>query len=74
MVATWLYNRGGGSILVVVVWHGLSNAFGGSKAATSGSGALASVIWTCVVANGIVLVILELRALRHGRACVIGPG
>jgi hypothetical protein len=49
------------------------NAFGATKAATSGPGVLASVIWTFVVANAIVLVILELRARRHGAPSVIGP-
>ena len=32
-----------------------------------------SVIWTFVVANAIALVILELRAHRHGWPSVIGP-
>jgi len=33
VVATWLYNHTGGSILAIVVWHGLYDVASGTKAA-----------------------------------------
>lgn len=72
VVATWIYNHTAGSILAVAVWHGVYNALGATKAATAGPGTVAAVVSTCIMIQGIVLVVLELRARRHDRPSVLG--
>ncbi len=72
VVTAWLYNRTGGSVLAVAVWHGLYNGAGATAAATGGVGVLSAVVWTLVVGNAVVLLVLERRARRLGRPSVIG--
>jgi membrane protease YdiL (CAAX protease family) len=69
VVLTWLYNRPGSSILLVIVWHGLYNFVSGTQAAT---GLLAAVVSTLVMIQGVVLIVLELRARRR-RSSVLAP-
>ena len=55
IVFTWLYNSTGGSLLMVIVWHGVFNFTTASKA--SKAGILSAVISTLVMFWAIVVVV-----------------
>jgi membrane protease YdiL (CAAX protease family) len=70
VVLTWLYNGTGGSVLACAVWHGLFNLATGTAASNATIQAVTSAF---VYTQAFLLVGLELRARRRGRASVLGP-
>jgi membrane protease YdiL (CAAX protease family) len=70
VVLTWLYNRTGGSILLVAIWHATYNLISGTGAAT---GLLAATSTTLVSFLAVALVCLEIRARRRGDSSVLAP-
>lgn len=69
VVLSWLYNRSGGSIMLVAVWHASFNLISGTNAAT---GLLAITSNVLVISLALTLIALESRASRRG-ASVLGP-
>jgi len=70
VILAWLYNRSGGSILLVAMWHGLYNLAAGTQAA---SGMLAAVVSTLIMIQALLLIVCDLRARRRGQPSVLGP-
>jgi membrane protease YdiL (CAAX protease family) len=70
VVLSWLYNRSGGSILLVAIWHATYNLISGTEAAT---GLLAATSTTLVIALAVTLVGREIHASHRGGASVLAP-
>jgi membrane protease YdiL (CAAX protease family) len=63
----WLYNRSGGSIFIVAVWHTTYNLFAGTAAA---HGLVAAIVSTGVMAWALAIVAMELVKHRPRRGSV----
>jgi uncharacterized protein len=70
VVLTWVYNQSGRQHLAGRRLARLYNFVSGTQAAT---GMVAAVVSTLVMIQGVLLIILEVRARRHGRPSVLGP-
>ena len=70
LILTWLYNRSGGSILIVALWHGTYNLVSGTVAA---HGLIAAIVSAFVMIQALTLVGLDVHARLHGKTSVIGP-
>jgi uncharacterized protein len=70
VVLAWLYNRSGGSILLVAVWHAGYNLV---SATAIGAGFLGAASTVLVILGATVLVVLELVRTRSGRSSVLLP-
>ncbi|BCK56046.1 CPBP family intramembrane glutamic endopeptidase [Nocardia wallacei] len=61
--STWLFNRSGGSVAIVPVWHGAYNVASATRAA---EGLVAAMVTTVVIVAALALVGAEIRAItRH---------
>ena len=69
IVLTWLYNRSGGSLLLVAIWHGTYDLVSGARAV---DGAIAAIVSALVMVLAVVLVLAELRARRQGEPSILG--
>jgi membrane protease YdiL (CAAX protease family) len=69
-VLAWLYNRSGGSILLVALWHAGYNLV---SATAIGAGFLGAASTVLVILGATVLVVLEVVRTRSGRSSVLLP-
>jgi hypothetical protein len=68
-VLTWIFNRTGGSVLLVALWHASFNLVTGSRA---GRGSFAAMVSIAVMIFGYVLAAADFRARRKGAPAVLG--
>lgn len=70
VILTWLYNRSGGSLLLVIVWHRRPQLRRRHRGAVDGP--LAAIITTLIMVHGIGLVVAELLPRHGGRRTILG--
>jgi membrane protease YdiL (CAAX protease family) len=70
VVMAWAYNRSGGSVWLLAIYHAALNL---TTATLAARGAMAAVVSTCVMVNAGVLLALEWRARRHRRPGPLEP-
>jgi membrane protease YdiL (CAAX protease family) len=71
VILTWLYNRSGGSLLLVILWHGVYNFVGATEAAAVGP--LAATITTLIMVHGVTLIVAEIVTRRRGHPSILAP-
>jgi len=71
VVLTWLYNRSGGSILAVAVWHGTYDLVSGTAAV---EGLIAMLVSAQIIFLGIRLIVLDRQARQRGEPSPLAPG
>ena len=68
-VLTWIFNRAGGSVLLVALWHASFNLVASTRA---GRGTIAAVVSTVVMLAGFALAFADWRARRKGGSGILG--
>lgn len=68
-VLTWIFNRTGGSVLLVALWHASFNLVTGTHACR---GTLAAIVSIAVMIFGYALAAADFRARRKGAPPVLG--
>ncbi|WP_280336956.1 CPBP family intramembrane glutamic endopeptidase [Nocardia wallacei] len=66
--STWMFNRSGGSVAIVAIWHGAYNVASATRVA---EGLVAAVVTTVVMVAAVVLVAAEVRAITRHTASVL---
>lgn len=68
-VLTWIFNRTGGSVLMVTLWHASFNLVTATRA---GRGTIAALVSIVVMVFGYALAAADIRARRKGAPSVLG--
>lgn len=70
VVLTWLYNRSGGSLLAVAIWHGTYDLVSGTAAV---EGLIAALVSAQIIFLAVRLIVLDRQARQRGEPSPIGP-